>query len=309
MEGTADILGLGMGNINDFGFIDFMDVTNFEQFIELVRGETAEPAVEFCADFDCDHIAGCIGGESQFVQPPEDQLFDFNITSLSEFNLVPEQTKVAEEENDGEEESSATATTPTNRSKKTDRSRTLVSERKRRGRMKEKLYALRSVVPNITKMDKASIIGDAVLYVQELQMQAKKLKAEIAGLESSLSQPNNYPGESFLNAKKPNFTINLPLIKKIFQMEVFPVEEREFYVRMACNKGQGIATLLYKALESLAGFIVHSSNLAAAAETYIFTFTLNVNEFEVEIHLPNLKLWIASAFLNQGFDFVTLPSS
>lgn len=36
-------------------------------------------------------------------------------------------------------------------------------------------------------MDKASIVGDAVLYVEDLQMQAKKLKADIANLEASLA--------------------------------------------------------------------------------------------------------------------------
>lgn len=35
---------------------------------------------------------------------------------------------------------------------KRDRSRTLVSERRRRGHMKEQLYELRSLVPNITKV-------------------------------------------------------------------------------------------------------------------------------------------------------------
>lgn len=41
-------------------------------------------------------------------------------------------------------------------------------------------------------MDKASIVGDAVLYVQELQSQAKKLKADIAGLEASLNSTGGY---------------------------------------------------------------------------------------------------------------------
>lgn len=67
-------------------------------------------------------------------------------------------------------------------------------------------------------MDKASIIGDAVLYVQELQMQAKKLKAEIADLESLLNRPNNCPGGSFQNAKKMNIIPNPLVIKKILQV-------------------------------------------------------------------------------------------
>lgn len=46
---------------------------------------------------------------------------------------------------DGDDGSGATR-------KRRDRSKTIVSERKRRVRMKEKLYELRSLVPNITKV-------------------------------------------------------------------------------------------------------------------------------------------------------------
>jgi hypothetical protein len=68
-------------------------------------------------------------------------------------------------------------------------------------------------------MDKASIVGDAVLYVQELQSQAKKLKSDIAGLEASLNSTGGYQ-EHAPDAQKtqPFRGINPPASKKIIQV-------------------------------------------------------------------------------------------
>lgn len=67
-------------------------------------------------------------------------------------------------------------------------------------------------------MDKASIIGDAVLYIQDLQMRAKKLRTEIDSLETSLTRPYSFQEGSFQNAKKLKVTTNPPTIKKILQV-------------------------------------------------------------------------------------------
>lgn len=44
------------------------------------------------------------------------------------------------------------------------------------------------------QMDKASIVGDAVLYIEGMQKQAKKLEAEIVDLEASLSTAERHQG-------------------------------------------------------------------------------------------------------------------
>ncbi|XP_051145025.1 transcription factor MTB2 [Andrographis paniculata] len=52
------------------------------------------------------------------------------------------------------------------------------AERQRREKLNQRFYALRAVVPNISKMDKASLLGDAVTYITELQKKLKDMESE-----------------------------------------------------------------------------------------------------------------------------------
>nr|QOJ43663.1 bHLH transcription factor [Dracaena cambodiana] len=52
------------------------------------------------------------------------------------------------------------------------------AERQRREKLNHRFYALRSVVPNVSRMDKASLLADAVSYIKELRAKVEELQAE-----------------------------------------------------------------------------------------------------------------------------------
>ncbi|XP_027182504.1 transcription factor bHLH14-like [Coffea eugenioides] len=53
------------------------------------------------------------------------------------------------------------------------------AERQRREKLNHRFYALRSVVPNVSRMDKASLLADAVAYINELKAKIQELEARV----------------------------------------------------------------------------------------------------------------------------------
>ncbi|MQL79788.1 hypothetical protein Taro_012241 [Colocasia esculenta] len=231
------------------------------------------------------------------------------------------------EERDDEEDgeySSGTAAAPR---PARDRARTLVSERKRRGRMKEKLYELRSLVPNITKMDKSSIIGDAILYVRDLQRQARSLTEEISMLESpptSQTSTTTTPLQPPLHGRRPaacrahdhHDVGSSPAAKgEILQFTACEVGDggQRFYVRMELvgAGGEGApppAAALYRAMEALTFLHLESSSFSSSSSSstpsdcrHEVNFSLKVKKGEMDTSA--LKLWVMTALMNEGFEF------
>ncbi|KAK4369643.1 hypothetical protein RND71_013435 [Anisodus tanguticus] len=51
------------------------------------------------------------------------------------------------------------------------------AERQRREKLNNRFYALRSVVPKVSKMDRASLLADAVTYIKELKAKVEELES------------------------------------------------------------------------------------------------------------------------------------
>lgn len=59
----------------------------------------------------------------------------------------------------------------------------VLAERRRREKLNERFIILRSLVPFVTKMDKASILGDTIEYVKQLRKKIQDLEARTRQME------------------------------------------------------------------------------------------------------------------------------
>lgn len=53
------------------------------------------------------------------------------------------------------------------------------AERQRREKLNHRFSSLRSVVPNVSRMDKASLLSDAVSYINELQLKISEMESRV----------------------------------------------------------------------------------------------------------------------------------
>ncbi|XVE79950.1 hypothetical protein DITRI_Ditri14bG0098500 [Diplodiscus trichospermus] len=170
-------------------------------------------------------------------------------------------------------------------------SKNIVSERNRRKKLNERLFALRAVVPNISKMDKASIIKDAIDYIQELQEQENRIQAEIVELESGKLKKNpEYEYEKELPAllrtskktKQDNILVSggsttFPI--EILELKVTNMGEKTVVVSITCSKRTDTMVKLCEAFESLKLKII-TANITVVSGRLLKTVFIEADEKE-----------------------------
>ncbi|KAF9687925.1 hypothetical protein SADUNF_Sadunf02G0143900 [Salix dunnii] len=133
------------------------------------------------------------------------------------------------------------------------------AERQRREKLNQRFYALRAVVPNISKMDKASLLGDAISYINELQAKLKKMEAERGKLECIGRDTLDVSTKGESHKQAPNVDIQ--------------ASHDEVTVRVSCPLDSHPASRVIQALKE-AQVTVIESKLSAANDNVLHTFVI-----------------------------------
>ncbi|OMO64270.1 hypothetical protein CCACVL1_21894 [Corchorus capsularis] len=135
------------------------------------------------------------------------------------------------------------------------------AERQRREKLNQRFYALRAVVPNISKMDKASLLGDAIAYINELQAKLKVMEAEREKFGSTSRESSGLDGNPSLenHVRVPDIDVQ--------------AAHDEVFVRVSCPLETHPASRVIQAFKE-AQINVVESKLVAADDTVFHTFVI-----------------------------------
>ncbi|WOG88768.1 hypothetical protein DCAR_0208003 [Daucus carota subsp. sativus] len=164
-------------------------------------------------------------------------------------------------------------------------SKNLITERNRRTRIKEGLFTLRALVPNISKMDRAAILGDAIDYIKELENTARNCQAELKEMEEDGCSKDNGASEilelkgSYEDNKRS--LANETLQGSAVEIEVNQISQKDIWLKVVHSQKRDGFLRLMKTVHSL-GLQVIDANVTTCKGRVLNIFKIEATQKEFE---------------------------
>nr|GEY25271.1 transcription factor bHLH18-like [Tanacetum cinerariifolium] len=137
----------------------------------------------------------------------------------------------------------------------------IMAERKRREKLSQKFIALSALIPGLKKMDKASVLGDAIKYLKNLQEKVKTLE------EQTKKRSNNVQ-ESVVFVKRYEVLGDGGEISSSQDDQLPEIEARfsgkDVLIRVHCEKKVGIVEEILAEIEKLHLSVINTTALTFA---------------------------------------------
>ncbi|XP_010531704.1 PREDICTED: transcription factor MYC2-like [Tarenaya hassleriana] len=134
------------------------------------------------------------------------------------------------------------------------------AERQRREKLNQRFYALRAVVPNVSKMDKASLLGDAISYINELKSKLQRTESEKTQIECQLENLKSELAGRNANAGNRDCGDSSSAVSKPIGMEIeVKIIGWDAMIRIESSKRNHPAARLMSALKDLELEVNHAS--------------------------------------------------
>lgn len=168
----------------------------------------------------------------------------------------------------------------------------ILAERKRREKLSERFIALSKIVPGLKKMDKASVLGDAIKYVKTLQEQVKGMEevarrrpVESAVLVKKSQLAADEDDGSSCDENFEGADAGLPEIEA-------RMSDRTVLVKIHCENRRGVLVAALSELESMDLTIMNTNVLPFTTSSIDITimatagehFSLSVKDIVRKLH-------------------------
>ncbi|KAJ7968362.1 transcription factor bHLH25-like [Quillaja saponaria] len=170
----------------------------------------------------------------------------------------------------------------------------IIAERKRREKLSQRFIALSAIVPGLKKMDKASVLGDAIKYLKQLQEKVKTLEEEQARKKAVESVVTVKKSQLFADANNYLSDSTVPLEVQLPEIEA-RFCEKNVLIRVHCEKRKGVPEKTITEIEKLHLTVVNSSVVTFGNCALHITIVAQM-DVEFSMTLKDLVRNLSSAF-------------